>query len=66
MQVNHSCQPSCGFRTAEGGGRDRILLLSYRELLPGEELTISYLGELYQPTHARRAQLLQASATDGC
>jgi len=58
--ANHSCRPNLIFQGAgERGGQDLTLVFrAARDVEAGEELTISYLEELYLP-HPEREERLQ-------
>ncbi len=51
--INHSCQPNCLQWFDESG---KIIIRSTRQILRGEEITISYL-DISRPTWWRRAEL---------
>ncbi|XP_954031.1 uncharacterized protein TA06820 [Theileria annulata] len=54
--VAHSCNPSCCWHHTEN---DEFVLRARKKLVPGDEITISYLGEtdLLSPTFRRRTLL---------
>lgn len=51
---NHSDSPNCIF---EYGLKQNITIRALRDIAPGEELTHSYSGSLYEPSWQRRAQM---------
>lgn len=58
--ANHSCRPNMLFRGAGGSGDDLALVFrAARDIELGEELTISYLEELYLPFPEREDRLQQ-------
>lgn len=48
---NHSCSPNCSLVTAQG------IISTIRDIIPGEELTIAYIPQLYWPTSLRQEAL---------
>mmetsp|Transcript_52811 Transcript_52811/g.153639 ORF Transcript_52811/g.153639 Transcript_52811/m.153639 type:complete len:500 (+) Transcript_52811:80-1579(+) len=63
-RANHSCRPNALLRTSS----DRLRIIAVRQVLAGEEVTVSYLSEdsLLQPTAERRRRLEAWGFHCGC
>jgi hypothetical protein len=61
---NHSCRPNC-WKSVQGGPAGESCVRTLRDVAPGEELTLDYLGDLHTADRAsRRGRLRQQFSFD--
>jgi hypothetical protein len=62
--VNHSCDANCALRTMQSGRSVTSVLVTTQRILPEEEITITYAGELWFPCRCGSSRCVSHSATD--
>jgi hypothetical protein len=67
-RINHSCSPNCVRVQKLVGGKQHMDVFAVRDIEPGEEFTISYVGDMYvcQPRIDRQARLSRWSFACSC